>query len=689
MINFFKKLISKKSILTESFVLLFLTLIFSFAILEIRGNLLSNFYLNSNSLKTFYPVSSLDVNPFSFYFYWIYSLKLLLVSSIRLVDYLSTYTNTYSTDQFNYFITTNYTNLLNPVVSENFVYFTIGCSTILTKILWEGLNTKKKNLFFVDYNNVYTSLQQNNLFYITDLMDFIKNSFSLSNNETKLYKGGNKVFESYSDYLDLILKKKNIKENLVPSASDDYVNVISDSYASISNESLNKNNTALLKEKKETCLEYIDILHLEKYNNESDELVNAHLLNKKLSESLDWNVTKLEDINLGSESVSTGLKNLYLNFKTNFSNNNLNVQVNSVNYTAADQKFSTNTIVDFWIDTKFFKNFKDNTVFSEFSNIEILDFLKNLKIWSKPTEEVENPKIITSYPRALLTKNQIDIDSSTYGKNGSWDFICPSTLEFRGIVELYGLVMYILFFIFLILFVLSFFSVLFGNESIQNRVYRDRGLLNRVDSKISLYRPIQFLSNFMYNKKEKKIYGSRWMYNAYLKNLDSNLPQQYWVYFSKLEFIWTLVPCLILLFISIPSFTLALSLDEAHKPASWIKVIGNQWYWIYEYGSYKNQSIIYSNIVVGSDLKNNALRLYETDNLITLKENEHTRLLITSTDVIHSWTIPTMGVKVDACPGRINSVTILPTRSGIYFGQCSELCGVNHAFMPICVEVVK
>jgi heme/copper-type cytochrome/quinol oxidase subunit 2 len=173
-----------------------------------------------------------------------------------------------------------------------------------------------------------------------------------------------------------------------------------------------------------------------------------------------------------------------------------------------------------------------------------------------------------------------------------------------------------------------------------------------------------------------------------LKEASTYRASTYWMYYATLEFIWTIVPCFILILISLPSFTLALALDEAHKPAIWLKIIGNQWFWVYEYSTFKENVVIYSNLLDATGLKHMSLRLLTPDNVITMPVNRFTRLLVTSSDVIHSWAVPALGVKIDACPGRINTIGVLPTRTGIYYGQCSEICGINHAFMPIAVQVV-
>lgn len=179
---------------------------------------------------------------------------------------------------------------------------------------------------------------------------------------------------------------------------------------------------------------------------------------------------------------------------------------------------------------------------------------------------------------------------------------------------------------------------------------------------------------------------SRTVYNL----LSSYKPSFVFKHLTALEFIWTLFPCFILLSIAVPSFTLALALDEEIRPWLWIKVIGNQWFWTYEFSTLTSNlsKVTYESMLVEDDaLANPALRLLAVDCSISIPFNKPTKFLITSNDVIHSWAVPAMGVKVDACPGRINTVTVVPKRIGVYYGQCSEICGVRHGFMPIVVEV--
>jgi len=162
---------------------------------------------------------------------------------------------------------------------------------------------------------------------------------------------------------------------------------------------------------------------------------------------------------------------------------------------------------------------------------------------------------------------------------------------------------------------------------------------------------------------------------------------------SDLEIAWTVIPALILLFIALPSFSLLYSLEEAMQTRIVLKVIGHQWYWSYEF-SLKNYMFWNSIATYGfdsytiklNDVRYREFRLLEVDNRILLPIKRHVRLLVTSADVLHSWAIPSFGVKIDACPGRLSQGSIYLKRYGVFYGQCSEICGINHGFMPITVR---
>nr|YP_010414443.1 cytochrome c oxidase subunit II [Kusala populi]URW11952.1 cytochrome c oxidase subunit II [Kusala populi] len=157
---------------------------------------------------------------------------------------------------------------------------------------------------------------------------------------------------------------------------------------------------------------------------------------------------------------------------------------------------------------------------------------------------------------------------------------------------------------------------------------------------------------------------------------------------QAIELIWTILPAVMLIFIALPSLKILYMIEETNKPMITIKAIGHQWFWSYEYSDFKKIEFD-SYMKPTSDLENNEFRLLETDNRIVLPYNTQTRILVTSSDVIHSWTIPALGIKVDASPGRINQGNILMNRPGLFFGQCSEICGANHSFMPIVMESIN
>nr|BAF80291.1 cytochrome c oxidase subunit II [Culicoides wadai] len=156
---------------------------------------------------------------------------------------------------------------------------------------------------------------------------------------------------------------------------------------------------------------------------------------------------------------------------------------------------------------------------------------------------------------------------------------------------------------------------------------------------------------------------------------------------QTIEMVWTIIPALILFFIALPSLRILYLLDETMKPSLSIKTIGHQWYWSYEYSDF-NDIEFDSYMIPSAEAGLDNFRLLDVDNRLILPNNSQIRLIVTALDVIHSWTIPSLGVKVDATPGRLNQTNLYIFRSGLYFGQCSEICGVNHSFMPIVIEAV-
>lgn len=153
-----------------------------------------------------------------------------------------------------------------------------------------------------------------------------------------------------------------------------------------------------------------------------------------------------------------------------------------------------------------------------------------------------------------------------------------------------------------------------------------------------------------------------------------------------IEVIWTAIPIIILLVIAVPSFRILKMVEHSPPAELTIKVTGSQWYWTY---NYPNHGIEFdSNMVEDQDIKNGQLRLLEVDNRIVIPENTVVKFLITAADVIHSFAVPALGIKMDAVPGRTNESWTKVDRTGVFYGQCSEICGVKHGFMPIAVEVV-
>ena len=154
---------------------------------------------------------------------------------------------------------------------------------------------------------------------------------------------------------------------------------------------------------------------------------------------------------------------------------------------------------------------------------------------------------------------------------------------------------------------------------------------------------------------------------------------------QTIEIIWTILPAIVLIFIALPSLRILYLLDEINRPAITLKTIGHQWYWSYEYSDFLNLEFD-SYIVPTNELETNGFRLLDVDNRIVLPINTQIRILVTAADVLHSWTVPALGVKVDGTPGRLNQTNFLINRPGLFFGQCSEICGANHSFMPIVLE---
>lgn len=165
----------------------------------------------------------------------------------------------------------------------------------------------------------------------------------------------------------------------------------------------------------------------------------------------------------------------------------------------------------------------------------------------------------------------------------------------------------------------------------------------------------------------------------------NKLTNRYLLSGQLIEIIWTVIPAIILIFIALPSLRILYLLDEINDPSITLKTIGHQWYWSYEYSDFLNIEFD-SYITPTNELPIGNFRLLDVDNRVILPINSQIRILVSAADVIHSWTVPALGVKVDGTPGRLNQTSFIINRPGLFYGQCSEICGANHSFIPIVIE---
>lgn len=207
---------------------------------------------------------------------------------------------------------------------------------------------------------------------------------------------------------------------------------------------------------------------------------------------------------------------------------------------------------------------------------------------------------------------------------------------------------------------------------------------------ISIFLNIFYYFYFLINNSNKNMLDHRYLLLSGNKVTHGTL----------IEIVWTLIPSLILMLIAIPSFALLYSMDEIIAPGLIVRAIGHQWYWSYEYSDYNNVKYHLLNpaervwpkfdsyMINESELEPGQLRLLEVDYQVVVPIKKHIRMLITSVDVLHSWAVPSLGIKTDAVPGRLSQASLYVKREGNFFGQCSEICGVNHGFMPIVVKAI-
>nr|AZB87525.1 cytochrome c oxidase subunit II [Brachyhypopomus occidentalis] len=169
--------------------------------------------------------------------------------------------------------------------------------------------------------------------------------------------------------------------------------------------------------------------------------------------------------------------------------------------------------------------------------------------------------------------------------------------------------------------------------------------------------------------------------------VSTTLTNKYILDSQEIEIIWTILPGAILFMIALPSLRILYLMDEINDPHLTVKAIGHQWYWSYEYTDYQHLTFD-SYMVPTQDLTPGQFRLLETDHRMVVPTEAPIRVLVTAEDVLHSWAVPALGVKMDAIPGRLNQTAFMSSRPGVFYGQCSEICGANHSFMPIVVEAV-
>jgi cytochrome c oxidase subunit 2 len=192
------------------------------------------------------------------------------------------------------------------------------------------------------------------------------------------------------------------------------------------------------------------------------------------------------------------------------------------------------------------------------------------------------------------------------------------------------------------------------------------------------------------------LFGVTWVMISIMRNFnksENKLVYRYLNHGTLIELIWTVGPALVLVAIAFPSFKLLYLMDEVIDPAMTVKVTGHQWYWEYEYADFlneENETINFDSYMKDeASLEKGELRMLEVDNPVVLPVDTHIRFIITGADVLHDWAMPSLGLKVDACPGRLNQASVIIERTGHFYGQCSEICGVLHSSMPIKIEAVE
>nr|NP_443297.1 cytochrome c oxidase subunit II [Lampris guttatus]WNH24397.1 cytochrome c oxidase subunit II [Lampris guttatus]BAB70095.1 cytochrome c oxidase subunit II [Lampris guttatus] len=172
-----------------------------------------------------------------------------------------------------------------------------------------------------------------------------------------------------------------------------------------------------------------------------------------------------------------------------------------------------------------------------------------------------------------------------------------------------------------------------------------------------------------------------------LTTVSTKLTDKYILDSQEIEIIWTILPAVILILIALPSLRILYLMDEINDPHLTIKTLGHQWYWSYEYTDYEDLGFD-SYMIPTQDLTPGQFRLLEADHRMVVPVESPIRMLVSAEDVLHAWAVPALGIKMDAVPGRLNQTAFIASHPGVFYGQCSEICGANHSFMPIVVEAV-
>jgi heme/copper-type cytochrome/quinol oxidase subunit 2 len=242
--------------------------------------------------------------------------------------------------------------------------------------------------------------------------------------------------------------------------------------------------------------------------------------------------------------------------------------------------------------------------------------------------------------------------------------------------------------------VIALFVFYFNSEIVYCDAPRAWGLYFQDSASPQMEALVELHDNIMYYLVAILL-SVAWIQASIVRNFENSkspLSNKYSNHGTLIELIWTITPALILVLIAFPSFKLLYLMDEVTDPSLSVVAEGHQWYWSYEYPDFLNSDGDFvefdSYLVPESDLEEGSLRMLEVDNRVILPEITHTRFILTAADVIHSFAIPALGVKCDAYPGRLNQFSVLINRLGVFYGQCSEICGILHSSMPIVVESV-